>query len=254
MFQNDLVRVYMGSTKIIDRLDDKHFIIQTVKKAYLHADYFYEKKNDSEYVTNDIAVALLKKPYLLNQYVKTIKLPDESTKLCESGIAVGGGYAGFADEDSKFAKYAFANTLNVHQISLKPALENRTVFFTELKWHEGHPLKGDSGGPFVCGSEVGPIQYGIVSNIYNNSERGTLITEYESVDKYLGFIKSIVKPINKIVYRRKRNKCWRAGHLERPEIWISFLKRANALMPSSDPFRTVMLSLLSTLKLNRDFL
>ncbi|KAF2882176.1 hypothetical protein ILUMI_24002 [Ignelater luminosus] len=241
MYEKNLVRAFMGSIKVIHAMDDKNFIIRDVKKAYLHTNYSYKYENGSDYVANDVALALLKKPFSLTLYVRTIQLPDESTKLCESGVVIGGGSVGFAKEKDKIIKYAFVNTLNIDQISVKPVLRNRTVFFSEIRQFQGHPLKGDSGGPFVCSGKIGPIQYGIISNIYNNTEQETLITEYESVDKYLGFIKSILaKRVMRSEYKKHQSQRKRVIPRNNSKILSTISRTSSAVTLSCVSFHIAL--------------
>ncbi|KAF2887699.1 hypothetical protein ILUMI_18474, partial [Ignelater luminosus] len=191
MFEDDFVLAHMGSEKVVTDIDDPEFIIDYVKKVVIHPNYIYHRINNSVRILNDVALALLNGSLELNDYVNTIGLPNENSHLCllgALGTIIGAEMVAYNLEIEELVKHVHAHSRRVDEISIKPRFSGRHVFYTEIKWYLGHPLHGDSGGPFIHFHNGNPIQCGIVSTYYNNTDARTAITLYESVEKYERFI------------------------------------------------------------------
>ncbi|KAF2882167.1 hypothetical protein ILUMI_23993 [Ignelater luminosus] len=207
MFALDLVRAYMGSEKTVQDLNDINFIIRYVEKAYVHSKYTYDTNRDVHSPgarhLYDIAVAVLKQPYQLNQYIKTIKLPSAETQLCSKGIIIGSGQVTFLLEDptykSRQIRYAYLHIKPVNKLFGKPPVSRETAFFSEMENVKvsdlGFGSFGDQGSPYLCDIGSGWVQYGVFSGYYTSSKSknyGYFHPIYESVDKHMGFIRSHV--------------------------------------------------------------
>ncbi|KAF2882173.1 hypothetical protein ILUMI_23999 [Ignelater luminosus] len=195
MLEKNYVQALMGSEKRAKKLNDTNFTIRPIQDVYLHPEYLYIQDGKQMMLINDIAVAVLKQSFStsLSNSITTISLADEGTSLCSEGIIIGAGRIDFAKNFSDTVQYAKVHPKTVDEISLKFKSPKPTVFYSETKFFRGHTFIGDSGGPFVCFYNSGIfIQYGVVSGGFNNSEKKTTITEYESVDKHMEFIRSHV--------------------------------------------------------------
>lgn len=184
----------MGTEKRVKRLNTPNITVQYFQKAYSHPDYKEIKKNGTSNTLNDIAVAILKQRFSITDYIKIIALPDSTTRMCTKGEVLGTGLTGLAKVSSDSLQYVHVSPKFRSEVSLKDHLvDTPTAFYAEVKFLQGHPLQGDSGGPFVCLDNLSyPVQYGIVSTGYNNTLNGTRITKFEAVSEHLKFIMSYV--------------------------------------------------------------
>ncbi|KAF2882177.1 hypothetical protein ILUMI_24003 [Ignelater luminosus] len=186
------VRAYMGSSYVYNHA---HSIsLRFIRKAIVHPDYTFKKPFagtvHNYYIRNDVAVARLNAPFLLNEYIQTIKLPDGTTKLCHNGIIFGREPVSRTRKWNRIMEYSYVHSRTSIQITLQPEVRcSSTVFFSEIEWYYDMPIIGDAGGPFVCFYKMEAIQFGIISNYYNNTIEESVITQYESVDKHMRFIK-----------------------------------------------------------------
>ncbi|KAF2882166.1 hypothetical protein ILUMI_23992 [Ignelater luminosus] len=192
-FKNGSVRAYMGTESIILlHLNDTTLTFQFIQEAYIHDDYAYEHLDDSEDIINDVAVALLKKPFVLNKYINIIRLPDSNAKVCPLGVVIG-QMIDYHGVTGKTLNYAHMHSKTEEELSEAPHFPRATSFYTETEFYKGSLIEPDAGGPFVCFDELGPIQHGILSSTYNTTT--TSIDEYEMATAHLWFIKKYV-PMN----------------------------------------------------------
>lgn len=195
MLNEGFVRAYMGSEKVVHDIDTPEFpFIFFVTKIVIHPNYTYHRINDSVHVENDVALAYdVVRKIVPSRHVNIIRLPNERPHLCSLGKIIGGGVVGFNFELEDIVKYAHAHSRNVSEVSIKPPVSDPHVFYTEIKWYPGHTLQEVSGGPFICFNNGSPIQYGIISTYYINTQSQTVIALYESVEKYIEFITKHVR-------------------------------------------------------------
>ncbi|KAF2882165.1 hypothetical protein ILUMI_23991 [Ignelater luminosus] len=224
MFQEGWIRAYAGTNKIAVGghydLNDPVPNYQTITKVHIHSGYSYRLINyHNEYVTNDVAVALLARRFLLNDFVKIIKLADHRAQLCSEGTIIGGGTIDPFSETDSTLKYAHVHCRTVDTVSLRPLSIRPDVFYSETKWGKGHSVQGDIGGPFLCYDDSVPVQYGIISIYYNNTEAQTAITQYEPVAKYIAFIKQFVPDVSYQRDFRSKKKHRQSAQATSRAVW-----------------------------------
>ncbi|KAF2894187.1 hypothetical protein ILUMI_11985 [Ignelater luminosus] len=210
MYTNNFVAAFMGSNMIYPFAD--RIAVRYIRRSYIHPNYRYTQVPSEEFFENDVAVARLNSPFILSEFVTTIRLAEEKASLCNKGIIIGSGLEKkFTQDRTKHVEYVLIRPKTSDKISLKPRVRRRGVFYTEMKWSQGSPVAGDTGGPFVCYQRFKPIQYGIISDYYNNARTRTSITQYEFVARYLSFILRVV-PLN-YAYQPKSKKESKIGPL-----------------------------------------
>lgn len=204
-------RVFAGTSThnlYPEREDGLQF--QLIVKTHFHPRYSIVYSDDRKKrvvkVENDVALLKTKKPFFHTSYVDIVKLrPAEGGfyYLCSSGVIIGIGSVSIEDPGriSPFVQYAEISPKMLTQLGIKLSQEKirKTVFYSLTKTYEGSPLQGDVGGPFLCYHvyQYVPVQYGIISTIRNvtiNREQYVL-TEYESIDKHMRFIKTYVPDV-----------------------------------------------------------
>lgn len=186
------VRAYMGSNKVYNYAN--YATLRFIRKAIVHPEYTFKRPFAGTihdyYLRNDIAVARLNAPFLLNRYIQTIKLPDGLRKFCHNGVVFGREPVNKLKKYNRIMEYSYIRPKTEDEISLQPEFRcSKTVFFSEVEWYYDMPIFGDTGGPFVCYYKMEAIQFGVISNYYNNSIEETVITQYESVNNHMRFIK-----------------------------------------------------------------
>ncbi|KAF2882172.1 hypothetical protein ILUMI_23998 [Ignelater luminosus] len=196
VFEKNLVQAFMGSTTKVGTPEAHNLTSRYVEKAYLHPK-FVPVLEQNNFMSYDIAVALLKEPFTLTDNVRTIILPDKKSKtdLCSNGVVTGIGTVDFDGINREVVQYTNATSLTPDKVKVgyKDDITNATFFFSKAKFVQGHAVFGDSGAPFLCYSVPDdPIQYGITSMSIFDFDAETLYTKFESVDKYIKFIRSYV--------------------------------------------------------------
>ncbi|KAF2882169.1 hypothetical protein ILUMI_23995 [Ignelater luminosus] len=198
-FEKNYIQAVMGSMKRANDLNNPNFKIRSLKRVYVHPKYSSTK------LKNNVAVGLLKEPFILSDAVKTITLAGKKEVLCSKGIIVGAERLDFQ-----------ATSQDVIQPTIvkpKNQTPTGTVFYSETKFLKDQVFYGYSGGPFVCSL----IQYGIIGSGIFDCDKETVIIEYELVNKHLEFIKSHV-PVHPFdegtPYRRSKN----VRHVGNPPI------------------------------------
>ncbi|KAF2893277.1 hypothetical protein ILUMI_12897, partial [Ignelater luminosus] len=192
------IKVYMGTNKYMSWANDAD--INAVQKVYIHPKFRIIYHNESSGAISDmmydVALARLRRPYKLSAFVQVIHLPrlrDGRTDRCKVGVIIGAGEISYNSERSNYVLYADALAKTHKELETKipkPIVE--TVFYTEVKMYEGHSLRGDSGGPYVCFDKSGiAVQYGVLSNGGPTSKNKDLAV-YEAVDDHIDFISRYV--------------------------------------------------------------
>ncbi|KAF2886609.1 hypothetical protein ILUMI_19564 [Ignelater luminosus] len=200
MFVDGWVRAYISTEKVVPGFSDKEFLRQYVDEAYIHPNYVYEKTELGERTQNDVAVAKLKNPF--EKPIDTITLHEGGyPEICKVGTIIGKGVVNFEGKIPKLVQYSPIRIKTEDQLSMQLDITDHRAFYSEVGWFEGHPLQGDSGGPFICEDRgYYPIQYGIISRDITVNETRIVISIYENVEHYMWFIRRYVP----LEYLRKK--------------------------------------------------
>ncbi|KAF2885879.1 hypothetical protein ILUMI_20294 [Ignelater luminosus] len=213
MFADGWVRAYIESEKVVPGFSDKKSMSQYVEKALLHPKYIYQKLDVGANIQNDVAIAKLKKPF--QKSVKPITLAGYR-QTCNVGKIIGTGYVKLEGQRPELVQYCPVQIKTKDQISIKPHYTNAGGFYSEVRWFEGHPLKGDSGGPFICKDTGYSFQYGIISANIIWNKTGVVVSIYERVEHYISFIRQNVPfdYLHEKLHRVKKKHTNNTKHLE----------------------------------------
>ncbi|XP_044746525.1 anionic trypsin-like [Coccinella septempunctata] len=171
---------------------------QPAKAVYVHSNY-----NPKDF-SNDIALIHLEEPFIMNDLVKSIKLPEEPIKkdlinVCNIMKVIGWGYREkwLPEETNYKLAYKFNPVLQCVDIPLisraECASKNLGILDQSFVCTMGSgkdACQGDSGGPLFCGD----TQYGIVSNGYGcavENEPGY----YTRIDRFLTFVEYVTTTV-----------------------------------------------------------
>ncbi|KAL3287537.1 hypothetical protein HHI36_002005 [Cryptolaemus montrouzieri] len=158
--------------------------------------FIHGKFNPKDY-SNDIAMILVERPFVLNAFTHLIKVPskiiqEDMVDICKEATIIGWGHKEkwLPEETNYKLSYKFDPVLQCVELPIMStgscALRNLGVLDDSLFCAMGEgkdACQGDSGGPLFCGD----TQYGIVSSGYGcalENEPGY----YTRIDRFLGFI------------------------------------------------------------------
>ncbi|KAF2900530.1 hypothetical protein ILUMI_05656 [Ignelater luminosus] len=203
MLRSRSLFVYIDSAEKYNYVQSMHstvsrYVVELRFHPKFHVEFSDRKEILQTKLKNDVAVAKLHVPFRIRPlYAQTVRLPraEEGLNVCQKGIIIGGGKiknTGQYNENSYSEVYT--KRLEDLDVELRPSIIRDTVFYSQIRWGEGHPTFEDLGGPFVCYPRPSiPVQYGIMSSIhlYDKFER----IDFESVAKHIKFIKRIVPNI-----------------------------------------------------------
>ncbi|KAF2894186.1 hypothetical protein ILUMI_11984 [Ignelater luminosus] len=235
LIEQNLVTVFAGT----DIRVGPDAIRNSLIEIYIHPDYTYETSFDGtvKLLNNDIAVAKLKKPYELQDYIAVIELFFSNvsnipfTKDCEYGTVVGLGSGSLGTSNTVFSpcrliKYIRVQSKDLNELSVHPALGSRkNVFYSEVAISHRYPLMAGSGGPYFCYNGSRAVQYGVVSSAQNITYKGNilLVTTYEAIIKYKDFILSHIN-VDEDTFNRSILHHSKGEYLNNSQVFVQLFR------------------------------